>query len=165
MDFLLRTWRIEDAPVMQRYADNPNIAVNLRNAFPCPYTLTDAQAYIQSCLENRDALLYTIDINGEAIGSIGLFPQRDVYEKSAELGYWLGEPFWGHGIMTQAIQQLCEEAFTTRGFCRIFAEPFADNLGSRRVLEKAGFSLEGILRKSVYKNGVFHDSCMYAYVT
>ena len=100
----------------------------------------------------------------EAVGSIGLFLGSDVYRRSAELGYWLGEPFWGRGIMTAAVETMCREGFAAWGIVRIHAEPFARNAASRRVLEKAGFALEGTLRRSVYKNGEMLDSCIYALV-
>jgi ribosomal-protein-alanine N-acetyltransferase len=109
-------------------------------------------------------ILRAIDIDGIAVGSIGIFLKDDVYCKSAELGYWLGEPFWGKGIMTQAVKQICKMAFEKYDIVRIFAEPYADNTASRRVLEKAGFRLEGILRKSVYKKGQIMDSCIYALI-
>lgn len=166
MEFTLRPWRMEDAPAMARCAANPKIAANLRDAFPFPYTLADAEGYIRSCVEAGDErqLVRAIEIDGEAVGSIGIFPGSDVYRKSAELGYWLGEPFWGRGIMPEAIRMLCGEAFARFDLVRIHAEPFAHNQGSRRALEKAGFTLEGVLHKSVYKNGAYHDSCLYALV-
>jgi ribosomal-protein-alanine N-acetyltransferase len=96
------------------------------------------------------------------VGSIGVFVKDDVYRKSAEIGYWLGEPYWGRGIMTDAIRQMCRMAFERFDIVRIFAEPFAYNAGSMRALEKAGFTLEGVHRMSVFKNGQFYDSCTYA---
>lgn len=164
MDFDLRLWRPDDAASLARYADNRKIAAQLRDAFPSPYRLEDAQMFIGSCLADADRTrcCRAIVVGGEAVGSIGAFPQEDVYRKSAEIGYWLAEPFWGRGIMSEAIRRMCEEACRRYGVIRILAEPFANNAGSRRALEKAGFSLEGILRQSVYKNGVILDSCMYA---
>ncbi len=103
-------------------------------------------------------------MNGEAAGSIGIFLQNDVYCKSAEIGYWLGEPFWSKGIMSSAISQLCKFAFENYDLVRIYAEPFSHNTGSRRALEKAGFKLEGEFEKSVFKNNVFYNSCMYALI-
>ena len=103
-----------------------------------------------------------IVVDGEAVGSISLTLGSDVYRRSAELGYWLGEPFWGRGIMTAVVTAMCREGFGTWDIVRIHAEPFARNAASRRVLEKAGFTLEGTLRQSVYKNGEMLDSCIYA---
>ncbi len=162
MDFKLRPWRIEDAESLASYANNSKIAENLRDVFPYPYTLSDAKGYIEFCLGLKEQLCFAVEVGGEAAGSIGVFIKDDVYRKSAELGYWLGEQYWGRGIMSKAVLQICELAFSNYDIVRIFAEPFARNIGSRRVLEKAGFELEGILRKSVCKNGIIEDSCMYA---
>lgn len=163
MDFKLREWRPEDAESAARYANNPRIAEKLRDVFPYPYTEKDARAYIESCREaEKRQLCRAIEIEGEAVGSIGVFPKDDVYRKSAELGYWLGEPFWGCGVMTQAVTRICASAFDRFDLVRIFAEPYAYNAGSRRVLEKAGFQLEGVLRRSIMKNGSIGDSCIYA---
>ena len=166
MEFILLPWEERDILSTARYGNNEKIANNLRNAYPFPYTVKDAEDYIKSCIETdgQKRILRAIEINGEACGSIGVFLQGDVYEKSAELGYWLGEPYWGRGIMTRAIREICGEAFARFDLARIYAEPFAHNLGSRRALEKAGFSLEGVLKKSVYKNGGLFASCMYALV-
>lgn len=164
MEISLRPWQIGDAAAIVPYADDPLVAQNLRDAFPNPYTLTDAECYVNSCVENegRGQLCRGIVIDGRAAGSIGLFLGSDVYRKSAELGYWLGRPFWGRGVMTAAVRAICREGFTLWDIQRIHAEPFARNLGSRRVLEKAGFTLEGTLRKNVYKNGVLQDSMLYS---
>lgn len=165
MDFILREWRREDVEDVLRYANNDKIARNLRNAFPHPYILTDAQDFVNSCVEGDEdrQLCRAIEVEGHAAGSIALFRGGDVYCMTAELGYWLAEEFWGRGIMTEAVRQMCEEGFEQwDDLVRIYAEPFAHNTGSRRVLEKAGFTLEGILRQSVFKRYEICDSCMYA---
>lgn len=164
MNFELRKWNLEDSQDVAYYANNKKIAANLRNVFPYPYIFADAEGYIRSCVENSEErqLCRAIVVNGRAAGSVGIFCGTDVYEKSAELGYWLAEEFWGKGIMTEAVRQLCQEAFDKFDIIRIYAEPFAYNTGSRRVLEKAGFSLEGIMKKGVCKNGQIYDYCMYA---
>lgn len=166
MEFELRPWRAEDAASVARHANNPKIAANLRNVFPYPYTMEDAVGYIKSCMDADPARQCTraIVIDGEAAGSIGIFLGDDVYCKSAEIGYWLAEPYWGRGVMSAAVQQLCTHAFQTYDLERIYAEIFAHNLGSCRVLEKAGFQREGVLKNSVYKNGVLCDSCIYALI-
>ena len=163
--FTLRPWRQADAASVAAAADNPNIAANLRNAFPSPYTLADAEWYVNDCISKGEErqLTRAIIIEGRAAGSIGVFVRNDVYEKSAELGYWLAEDFWGKGIMTEAVRRMCEEGFAQwDDLLRIYAEPFAHNAGSRRVLEKVGFSLEGVMRRGVYKRGQVFDFCMYA---
>ena len=161
---ILRPWRISDIPDVARCAANPKIAANLRDCFPYPYTEADARDYVTSCIQAGESrqLCRAIEVVGRAAGSIGVFLHDDVYRKSAELGYWLAEDFWGRGIMTDAVRRLCDEAFQRFGIVRIYAEPYAYNLGSRRVLEHAGFQLEGVLRKSVFKNGQLYDSCIYA---
>lgn len=162
--FTLRPWRQSDAEAVAAAADNPHIAANLRNAFPSPYTLADAEWYVNDCIARGEErqLTRAILIEGRAAGSIGVFVRDDVYEKSAELGYWLAEEHWGRGVMTEAVRQICREAFERFDILRIFAEPFADNRGSRRVLEKAGFTCEGTMRNGVFKNGRVHSYCMYA---
>ena len=162
--FELRKWQIEDVEDVAHYANNERIAANLRNVFPYPYTLEDAEAYVGSCAENSEEcqICRAIVADGHAVGSIGIFCGSDVYEKSGELGYWLAEDYWGQGMMTEAVKQICREAFEKFDIVRIYAEPFAHNTGSRRVLEKAGFSLEGIMRKGVCKKGKIYDYCMYA---
>lgn len=145
MGIILRKWRMEDAPDVARYADNENVARNLRDVFPHPYSLRDAETYLADCIAAGDEgrLCRALEADGRAVGSIGVFVGADVYSKSAELGYWLAEEYWGRGMMTQAVREICAEAFRRFGLARIYAEPFARNTGSRRVLEKAGFVLEG----------------------
>ncbi len=164
MDFILREWRREDAADVARYADNEKIARNLRDVFPHPYALADAQGFLDICIagDPETSLFRAIEIDGRAAGSIALCRGSDVYQKTAELGYWLAEDYWGRGIMTQAVRQLCREGFSRWDIQRIHAEPFAHNAGSRRVLEKAGFSLEGVMRRGVFKRGQVCDFCMYA---
>ncbi len=162
--FRLRAWRTEDAESLAQAANNPEIARNLRNVFPNPYTLDNAIWYINDSIANegKKQISYAIEIEGRAVGSIGIFVKDDVYEKSAELGYWLAEDYWRKGVMTKAVQMICKEAFASFDIVRIFAEPFADNAGSRGVLEKAGFTYEGTMRNGIYKNGEIHSYCMYS---
>lgn len=163
VNFVLRPWRSTDADDVFFYANNKKIADNLRDGFPYPYTRDNAVGFIAAVSQDDDKhCCRAIEVQGQAIGSIGVFFKDDVYRKSAEIGYWLGEPFWGRGIMSRAIRQMAEDIFNRYDVVRIFAEPYAYNMGSRRALEKAGFQLEGVLRKSVYKNGKIYDSCIYA---
>ncbi len=164
MNFILRPWKLSDAESLTRYANNKKIADNLRNTFPQPYTLEDAKWFIANATEKNGTtqLTYAIDVRGEAVGSIGVACKDDVAKKSAELGYWLGEPFWGNGIMPRAVMQICSEAFERFDLVRIYSEVFAYNKASQRTLEKAGFALEGVLRKSIYKNGKIYDSYIFA---
>lgn len=165
MDFILRPWRREDVEDVLRYANNEKIARNLRNIFPYPYIRTDAESFVNSCLEADETcqMFRAIEAEGRAVGSIALCRGGDVYVRTAELGYWLAEDYWGQGIMTQAVRQICREGFEQwDDLVRIYAEPYARNAPSRRVLEKAGFALEGVLRQNVFKEGEVCDSCMYA---
>ena len=164
--FKLRDFELSDINSIAQNGNNEKIAKNLRDTYPFPYTIEDAKSYIQICINNNSyqQCVKAIVVEGEAVGSIGVFMQRDVYCKSAELGYWLGEEYWGKGIMTEAIKEICNIAFRNYDIVRIYAEPYATNKGSRRVLEKAGFELEGIFKKSVFKNGEIIDSHMYALV-
>lgn len=164
MKFILKAWKEEYIEAVARYANNQEIAKNLRNAFPFPYTYEDAELYVKDCIkkEMNDQITRAIVVEKEAVGSIGVFLKQDVYQKSAEIGYWLAEPYWGKGIMNKAIKQICKDAFLKFDIVRIEAEPFAYNVGSRKALEKVGFELEGIKKDSVYKYHMMYDSCMYA---
>ena len=166
MEFVLDKWDEKYIDDVAFYANNEKIACNLRNAFPNPYTREDAEGYVLSCAADSEErqLCRAIVVDGHAVGSIGIFLGTDVYEKSAELGYWLAEEFWGKGIMSAAVGQLCQAAFERFDIVRIYAEPFAHNTGSRRVLERNGFTLEGTMKNGVFKNGKVLDYCMYALV-
>lgn len=166
MDFVLRELKLADAKSIAKYANNINIANNVRNIFPYPYTIEDAKAFIDDCQNNEEKCQYikAIVVNQAAVGVIGCTIQDDVHCKCCEIGYWLGEEFWGRGIMTEAVTRLCREVFQTQDVVRIFAEIFAYNAGSIKVLEKAGFQLEGRLRSSICKNGTIADSFIYGLI-
>lgn len=158
----IRSLRIDDAPSIQRYADNRKIWQNLRDIFPHPYRLRDAESFIRRVSQESPSTVFAIATPKEAIGCIGLQLGEDVHRRTAELGYWLAEPFWGHGIVSQAVVAFTAYAFDTFPLDRVFAQPFATNRASIRVLEKAGFALEGCLRFHVIKDGKHHDALMYA---
>lgn len=157
MIFSLEVWRRDHIPAVARYANNPKIAKNLRDGFPQPYKLSDADAYVSGCLAAGDGkqLCRAIVVGGEAVGSIGIF-LRD--NSAAELGYWLAEPFWGHGIMAGAAGLLCAQAFARYDISRIYAIPYCHNAASCRVLEKAGFQYGGLTEDRGSSNGAV---CMY----
>lgn len=156
--FLLRPWREGDRIALQRHANNRKVADNLRDVFPHPYTLADAEWFIRHISIQEGHLSFAIDVAGEAVGSIGAVRLPDVYQASAEIGYWLGEAYWGQGITTQALRQTVPLVFAHwPGVERIFAGVFAHNSASIRVLEKMGFVPEGILRRAIVKNGVVSD--------
>lgn len=164
MKFLLRSFEKEDAQNIAKSADNPNIAKYLRNSFPNPYTLEDANRYINDCIckERKNQIVRAISVDERAVGSIGIFVKEDVLEKSAELGYWLSQDYWNNGIMTEAVKIICREAFSKFDIVRIFAESFECNTASRTVLEKAGFTYEGTMRNGIYKNGNICSYCVYS---
>jgi [ribosomal protein S5]-alanine N-acetyltransferase len=160
----IRNYREGDASSLARHANNYKIWRNLRDRFPYPYTLQDAVDWIQLANATEPVTSFAIEIAGEVGGGIGLLLKDDVYCFSAEIGYWLGEPFWGRGITTEAVRALTEYSFDTFPFHRIYAEIFEWNPASMRVLEKAGYQFEGRLRKSVVKDGQVLDAFIYAIV-
>jgi len=160
----LRPWRLADAPSLVKYANNPNVARQLRDRFPHPYTAADARQFIQSVANARPATTFAIIVDDLAVGGTGFAPGADVERFSAEIGYWLGEPFWGRGITADAVRLVSDYAFVTCNMLRLFALPFADNAQSIRVLEKAGYTREALLRASSVKEGRPRDQALYALV-
>jgi RimJ/RimL family protein N-acetyltransferase len=161
MNFRLRKWNETDLDSLVRYANNWNVAKWLTNGFPHPYTQENGKAFLSMIENDNPTQVFAIEVNDEAVGSIGVFPQTDIHGKSAEMGYWLAEEYWGQGIMTKVIQEIVEYGFQTFDIVRIYARPFSTNLKSLRVLEKAGFVLEARLRKALFKNGEFMDELIY----
>ena len=160
----VRSWRTSDAESLLRHANNRNIWLNLRDAFPHPYTRHEARAFIRTVRERTPETTFAIAVNDEAVGSVGFVLRTDVERVSAEIGYWLAEPFWGRGIATEALAALTQYAIVAHGLTRIYALPFAWNLASCRVLEKAGYVLEARLRRSAIKDGEITDQMQYAYI-
>jgi RimJ/RimL family protein N-acetyltransferase len=163
-EYTIRDWQMGDAPSIAKYANNRKIWVNLRDSFPHPYSLQDAESFISRIVEATPITVFALATQLEAIGSIGLMLGKDVHRFTAEMGYWLAEPFWGKGIMTQAVKILTAYAISELKLHRIFAEPYTTNPASARVLEKAGFICEGILRSNVFKDGKVLDQYLYSYV-
>jgi RimJ/RimL family protein N-acetyltransferase len=161
---VVRSWRISDADALVVHADNERIWINLRDRFPHPYTRRAAREFLRAVREQAPETFFAIEVGGEAAGGIGFVLQSDVDRVSAEIGYWLGEPFWGRGIVTEALVAITSYAFAHHELTRLFAVPFASNAASCRVLEKAGYRLEGRLRRSAIKNGQIIDQFQYAYV-
>jgi [ribosomal protein S5]-alanine N-acetyltransferase len=157
----LRAWHTQDEAALVEYANDRDIWLNLRDRFPHPYTLEDAQRWL-SFAPNHYPYNMAIEVDGRAAGSIGFELHEDVERVGAEVGYWLGRPFWGRGIMSTALRAATLHAFQAFDITRIYATPFAQNAASARVLEKAGYKFEGRMRRAVIKNGVVHDSLLYA---
>jgi RimJ/RimL family protein N-acetyltransferase len=161
----IRPWAAEDAPALLKYANNRKIWLNLRDSFPFPYTAENADDFLASVARQEPTTFFAIATTTEAIGSIALTINQDVHRFSAEIGYWLAEPYWRRGIMTEAVDAICEYTFDRFGVVRVYAEPYARNTNSCNVLVKAGFSLEGRLRSSVFKDGQWLDQLIYARVS
>ena len=159
---VIRSWRAEDAAGLAEGANNRNVWLCVSDRMPWPYTLADAEAYLQKTFTCPDEQSFCIEVNGAVGGGIGIRPGSDVYRVSAELGYWLAEPFWRRGIMTEAVRAFVADRFAALPLERIFAQVYARNLASARVLEKAGFQFEGTLRRNVIKDGQVLDSMLYA---
>jgi [ribosomal protein S5]-alanine N-acetyltransferase len=160
---VLRPWSIKDADRLAVIANNKNIADNLRDGLPHPYLLTDAQNWLNSIIPINDPPRFFAIISDDKLaGSIGIVKKEDIYRKNVEIGYFLAEEFWGKGIATIAIKAVTAYAISKFDIVRVYAEPFADNTGSRKALEKSGFICEAIFKNYVIKNGVIKDSCIYS---
>lgn len=164
MNCRIRKWELSDAKDLAAALSNTKIQDNLRDGLPYPYTEQDGIDYISAMLsaDENDTFAFAITIEGKVIGSIGVFRQGNIHRQTAGLGYYIAEEYWGKGIMTEAIKQICKYVFDKSDIIRIYAEPFAYNLASCRVLEKAGFQYEGTLRKNAVKNGKIIDMKMYS---
>ena len=160
----IRKWELADAADLAAALSNKKVQDNLRDGLPYPYTAEDGRGYISAMLaaDKNDTFAFAITADGKVIGSIGAFRQTNIHRQTAELGYYIAEEYWGKGIMTEAVRQLCAYVFSHSDIIRIYAEPFAHNVGSCRVLEKAGFRYEGTLRGNAVKNGKILDMKMYS---
>jgi ribosomal-protein-alanine N-acetyltransferase len=161
----IRLWRSSDAESLVRHANDIEVARHLRDRFPHPYTRADAQAFLKHAVPAAPSdrpTNFAIDVDGEAVGGIGLILGADVERFSAEIGYWLGQHYWGRGIVTEALTAVTAHAFDDFNLLRLFALAFAANAASVRVLEKAGYVREGLLRASSVKYGQPHDQYVYA---
>ena len=160
--FKLRPWIIDDLDCLVQYANNYNIAKNMADIFPHPYTIDSGKAFIEFANKNSPVNIFAIEVEGKAAGGIGIHPQQDIYRKNAELGYWLAEPYWRKGIISHAIKQMVDYGFNNYDITRIFARPFGTNIASQKALEKAGFTLEARLEQTFFKNGEYLDELIYA---
>ena len=160
----VRSWEFSDVDIVPAFANNRKIWMNLRDAFPHPYTKQSARDWIRGVKQRSPETSFAIAVDDQAVGGIGFVLHPDVERVSAEIGYWLGEPFWGRGITSAALRAVTTYAMETHGLTRLFAVPFAWNTASCRVLEKAGYVLEGRLRKSAIKDGRLTDQLQYAFI-
>ncbi len=160
----IRPYESSDVGALVKYGNNYEIWKNLRDRFPHPYTRAHAIDWVRHTRRQRPPCDLAIAGDVELIGGIGVHVQDDVHRRSAEIGYWLGAPFWGRGIATQAVDAMTDHAFATLPIVRIYAHVFEGNPASVRVLEKVGYDYEGRMRKSVYKDGKLLDQLIYGIV-
>ena len=160
----IRKWKLSDAKDLAIALSNRKVQDNLRDGLPYPYTEQDGKDYISDMLSANedDTFAFAITVDNKVVGSIGVFRQGNIHRQTAELGYYVAEEYWGKGIMTEAVKQICECVFDKSDIIRMYAEPFAYNIASCRVLEKAGFQYEGTLRSNAVKNGKVIDMKMYS---
>jgi RimJ/RimL family protein N-acetyltransferase len=161
MAVIIRQWTENDLESLVFHANNINVWNNLRNYFPNPYTIEAGKVWLEKSIGATPVVNFAIDLDGEAVGGIGLILNSDVYVYSAEIGYWVGETQWGKGIGTEAIRQMVEYTFYYFDIIRLYAEVFETNKSSMRVLEKNGFYLEGVRRKAVFKNEKLMDDYIW----
>ncbi|MFA5027392.1 MAG: GNAT family protein [Candidatus Methylomirabilota bacterium] len=161
---VVRSYRPEDAAALVRHGDDRRVWRNLRDRFPHPYSHADAVSWIRQATSDRPEVHFAVALDGQAVGGIGLELQSDIHRRSAEIGYWLGASCWGRGIATEAVRAVTAYGFSRFELCRIYALVFEWNPASGRVLEKAGYSLEGRLRRAVVKEGQVLDAFLYAVV-
>ena len=160
--YRIRSFHKNDIESIVRYGNNRNVSIHLRDTFPYPYRRSDAQAWLKFVATQSPEANFALASQEELVGGIGLRLLGDVDCVSAELGYWLGEPFWGKGIATEAVKHFLPFCFREFEIARIYAEVFSGNEASIRVLEKCGFEAEGIMRQAVVKDGVLKDKFVLA---
>lgn len=158
----LRPFRPEDKYRLAELANNKKIWINLRDRFPHPYTVEDAEKFIEMTINTTPLQEFAIEYSGEYVGTIGIHKRSDVYRLTAELGFFLGEPYWNKGIMQKAVKLICDYGFRVLDIIRIDAEVFDYNLPSQKVLEKCGFTKEAVFNSAVIKNGLICDEIRYA---
>ena len=158
----IRPWRPDDAESLAKHANNRKVWIALRDLFPHQYTIQDAHEFLRRTTSEQPTTLFCIDVDSKAVGGIGIRVGHDVHRHTAELGYWLGQRFWDQGIMSEAVGAFTSFCFTNFPLRRVYAEPFANNPASARVLEKADFVFEARLKNNVIKDGKLLDSLLYA---
>ena len=160
----IRKWELSDAKDLAAALSNKKVQDNLRDGLPYPYTEQDGKEFISAMLsaDENETFAFAIMVDDKVVGSIGIFRQGNIHRQTAELGYYIAEEYWSKGIMTEAVKQICEYVFAKSDIIRIYAEPFAYNIASCRVLEKVGFQYEGTLRSNAVKNGRVIDMEIYS---
>ena len=163
---MIRGWRLEDAPLLAAALNNKSVQNNLRDGIPYPYTESDADSFIRAMIsaDATKTFAFAITVNDKAVGSIGVFRKDNIHIRTAEMGYFVAEQYWGMGLGTSAVKQITRYVFDNTDIIRIFAEPFDYNVASCRILEKSGFFFEGTLRSNAIKNGCVIDMKLYSLV-
>lgn len=163
MQILLRPWQQNDAELLVTLANNKKIWDNMRDYFPHPYTTSDAKEWLTLNADVTPVLNFVIEVDAQLAGGIGMLPKTDVYRNNMEIGYWLGEPYWGKGIATQSIALICDIIWKNHPHVnRIYAEVFENNKASMRVLQKNRFELESVRKKAVVKNNLMMNDYVWA---
>lgn len=160
----IRKWELSDAGNLAAALSNKKVQDNLRDGLPYPYTEQDGEDFISAMLsaDENKTFAFAVTVDNTAIGSISVSRRENIHRLTGELGYYISEEYWGRGITTEAVRQICEYVFGKSDMIRIYAEPFAHNTASCRVLEKAGFQYEGTLRSNAVKNGQVMDMRIYS---
>lgn len=162
LNFTLRDFTIADIDSIAENANNIKVSENLRDRFPFPYSRNDAEEFITVIAAADQSKIFAIDVNGVAVGAIGLITQTDIYKKTIELGYWIGEKYWNKGILSSAVKEVVDYTFNNYDVNKIFAKVFSKNKASAKVLEKNGFVLEARLKNQIYKSDVYLDELVYS---
>ena len=159
---ILRQWTTDDSKALSNLMNHADRSY-LSNGLPYPYTDENAQWWLNMVAgkDEKDGLYRAVIVDGNIVGMVSLEKKSDVYEKDADISYLLMTEYWGRGITTQAVQKFCEEAFEKLDILRITGSVFGENEASKKVLTKAGFELEGIMRNAAYKNAKVMDLCHY----
>lgn len=160
-EYCIRSYELTDKASLTKYANSENISKLLRDQFPFPYTEADAKAWLNYACNQERETHFAIANRSELIGAVGIILQEDVNHYSAEIGYWVGEPFWGKGIASAALIAFTDYVFNNFNLNRIYANVFEGNSASEKVLIKAGYLKEATLRKAVFKEGKFLDQYVY----
>ena len=159
----LRDVHSNDNLLLVQYLNNENVTRYLSSKIPSPYSLEDAKWWIEVGSKDN-AIVKAITFNNTFCGVVGIYTQAFEYQHSAEIGYWIAEKYWNQGIGSHAVKQFVEFIFTSTEIKRLFNPVSEPNFPSIKVMEKAGFYREGILKQSVYKNGKYYDEHLYAKV-
>jgi len=156
-NIILRPFYDNDANALAQLSNNKIIWDNLRDFIPFPYGIDDAISFIKLTQKENPQMTFAIEYDRQFCGVIGLVGQSDVYKRTAEIGYWVGEPYWNKGIATVSVKLLTDYGFNQLDFIRIHTGVFEYNIGSMNVLTKNGYSKDGVFKKSILKNGQIFD--------